>query len=97
MLHSCERARPNYRNALTCQAIRVRQSVTSLRMGLAILEVAQMNDEVFPGLWVSGMSVCATLGDPRMGSIFGGMLLSGRLVAGLITSALAQSSEELPV
>ena len=56
-----------------------------------------MNDEVFPGLWVSGMSVCATLGDPRMGSIFGGMLLSGRLVAGLITSALAQSSEELPV
>ena len=56
-----------------------------------------MNDEVFPGLWMSGLSVCAMLGDPRMGPIFGAMLLSDRLVAGLITSALAQSSEELPV
>jgi len=52
--------------------------------------------EVFPGLWVSGMSVCATLGGPRMGPIFGGMLLSGSGVAELITSALAKSSGETP-
>ena len=37
--------------------------------------------EVYPGLWVCGMSVSAVLGGPRMGPIFGGMLLSGRRVA----------------
>jgi len=37
--------------------------------------------ELYPGLWTTGMSVCASLGGPRMGPIFGGMLLSGERVA----------------
>ena len=36
------------------------------------------------GVYVAGMSANAAFGGPRMGPIFGGMLLSGRRVAELI-------------
>ncbi len=51
--------------------------------------VVEHAGEIFPGLWISGMSVSAALGGPRMGPIFGGMLLSGERVANLIAASLA--------
>lgn len=50
--------------------------------------VVEHVQEVFPGLWIAGMSVSATLGGPRMGPIFGGMLLSGQHLAQRIGSVL---------
>lgn len=43
---------------------------------------------IYPGLYVAGMSVCAAFGGPRMGPIFGGMLLSGEKVAAQIARDL---------
>ncbi len=44
--------------------------------------------EAYPGLYVAGMSANATFGSYRMGPIFGGMLLSGKKVAELITKKI---------
>jgi thiazole biosynthesis enzyme len=55
--------------------------------------------EVFPGLYVAGMAAGAVHGAPRMGPIFGGMLLSGKKVADLILEDLngrARGTEEKP-
>ena len=49
--------------------------------------------EIFPGLWITGMSVCAALGGPRMGPIFGGMLRSGVRVAETVSAALKDDDE----
>ncbi len=45
--------------------------------------------EVYPGLYVAGMCANATFGGPRMGPIFGGMLLSGERVARDLISKLS--------
>ncbi len=43
--------------------------------------VVEKAGEIYPGLFVAGMSVCAVYNLPRMGPIFGGMLKSGKKVA----------------
>lgn len=44
--------------------------------------------EIFPGVYVAGMAANAVFGGPRMGPIFGGMLLSGEKVARLLIGRL---------
>ncbi|MGC8763215.1 MAG: sulfide-dependent adenosine diphosphate thiazole synthase [Acidobacteriota bacterium] len=56
--------------------------------------VVERTGEVYPGLYLAGMSVCSALGGPRMGPIFGGMLRSGARAADLITQALEASQKE---
>ena len=46
--------------------------------------IVENTGEVCPGLYVAGMAVAALHQTPRMGPIFGGMLLSGKKVAELI-------------
>ncbi len=51
-------------------------------------EVVRGTKEIYPGLYVCGMAASAVSGTPRMGPIFGGMLMSGRKVADLIVEKL---------
>ncbi|MDG6219880.1 MAG: sulfide-dependent adenosine diphosphate thiazole synthase [Candidatus Thermoplasmatota archaeon] len=50
--------------------------------------VVENTGEVYPGLYVMGMAANAVHGSPRMGPIFGGMLLSGEKAAKMILEKL---------
>jgi thiazole biosynthesis enzyme len=50
--------------------------------------IAENTKQVCPGLLVAGMAANAVFGSPRMGAIFGGMLLSGRKAAELAIDLL---------
>lgn len=54
-------------------------------------EVVKNTCEVLPGLFVAGMAASTVFGSPRMGPIFGGMFLSGKKVADLISRKLRKS------
>jgi thiamine thiazole synthase len=53
-------------------------------------KVPENTKEVYPGLIVAGMAAAAVFGSPRMGPIFGGMLLSGKKAAQLSIELLKQ-------
>jgi len=50
--------------------------------------IIENTKEAFPGLYVTGMAANAVFGGPRMGPIFGGMLLSGKKASQLIINRL---------
>lgn len=49
--------------------------------------------EIYPNVFVAGMAANAVFGSPRMGPIFGGMLVSGKRVAQLIAKRLRSSKK----
>ncbi|MCD6414199.1 MAG: thiazole biosynthesis protein [Candidatus Diapherotrites archaeon] len=50
--------------------------------------VVENTKEVYPGLYVTGMAANAVFGSPRMGPIFGGMLMSGKKASEMIIQEL---------
>ena len=54
-------------------------------------EIIENTKEVYPGLIVAGMAANAVFGAPRMGPIFGGMLLSGKRAAEVVIEILQQT------
>jgi len=55
----------------------------SLWVDEAEKKTVELTHEIYPGLIVAGMSATSTYGAPRMGPIFGGMLLAGKKAAQL--------------
>jgi len=50
--------------------------------------IVKNTKEIYPGLWVAGMTANAVFGSPRMGPVFGGMLLSGEKAAKAIAKRI---------
>jgi thiamine thiazole synthase len=63
----------------------------SLNVELGERNTVEFTGEIYPGLFVSGMSACAAGGGYRMGPIFGGMLLSGSKAAAEIIRKIVET------
>ena len=57
-------------------------------------ELIENTREVYPGLVVAGMAANAVYGSPRMGAIFGGMLLPGKRAVELVIENILSKSGE---
>lgn len=55
--------------------------------------IVENTKEIYPNVFVAGMSANAVFGGPRMGPIFGGMLLSGKRSAEIIAERLISRGE----
>ncbi len=64
----------------------------SMNADLGEKALAENTIEIAPGLFVTGMAANAAMGSHRMGPVFGGMLLSGRLAAEKIHRTLISDS-----
>jgi len=64
----------------------------SMRADVGERELVENTREVYPGLIVAGMAANAVFGSPRMGAIFGGMLISGKKAAE-VTSVTLQKAK----
>ncbi|MFH1459003.1 MAG: sulfide-dependent adenosine diphosphate thiazole synthase [Candidatus Omnitrophota bacterium] len=53
-------------------------------------EIVRNTSEVYPGLFICGMAANAVFGSPRMGAIFGGMIISGQRCAEIINQKLSK-------
>jgi sulfide-dependent adenosine diphosphate thiazole synthase len=60
----------------------------SMNAEIGEITVVENTKEVYPGLLIAGMGANAVYGAPRMGPIFGGMLLSGEKAAKFILTKL---------
>jgi len=74
----------------TSKALQVRGE-KSMWAEIGEKEIVDNTGEVYPGLLAVGMAANAVVGSPRMGPIFGGMLLSGRKAAGLAIDLLKKA------
>jgi thiazole biosynthesis enzyme len=63
----------------------------SMWADIAERNIIENTREVYPGLIVAGMAANAVCGGPRMGPIFGGMLLSGKHAAGVAMKLIKQA------
>ena len=85
-------------DAAVCEKLARRGLIELAGMGAMDVErsedtIVQGTGEVFPGLFICGMSVSTVRGLPRMGPTFGAMLLSGRKAAELAEKVLSRESE----
>ncbi len=86
-------------DAYAVKSLEARGLIKTKGMGAMWVEMSEdllveHTGEVFPGLYVAGMSVSETHGLPRMGPTFGGVLLSGRRVAEIILNEIKQNKQK---